>query len=714
MATPRRPYRLGVDIGGTFTDVMMIDEQTGQVHIGKVPSTPRDPSVGFLDATERILNQTQVVPERITYVVHATTVATNAIIEGKGAKTGFITTQGFRDLLEIQRQIRPVLYDVMFEKPRPLVPRYLAIEVPERLDARGNVLVPLDEEAVRRALRQLKEEEVESIAVCFLHAYINGAHERRAAEIILEEFPEVALSISSEVAPEFREYFRASTTVMNAVIQPPVKRYLQSIGKRLHDRELEAELLVMQSNGGVLTADAAADRPVFMVESGPAAGVIASTYLGSLLSREDVISFDMGGTTAKTGLIQEGQPRITKDYEVGEQAGESVGTGSGSGYPIKTPVIDLVEIGAGGGSIAWVDPGGVLRVGPHSAGADPGPVCYGRGGTEPTITDANVVLGRLDPRYFLGGEMALDVEAARRAIEERCMKPLGMDDVLEAANGIIEIANTAMMNALRLVSVQRGYDPRDFVLIAFGGAGPVHADRLATEMQMPLTIIPRSPGIFSAMGLLVTDLKHEYSLTYIHQTDRLDYDELTQLYDDLAGEGQATLEREGVPHAEMSFLRQVEMRYVGQSYELTLTVPPGELSKEAIARVVEQFNHEHDRAYGYSSPGEPTEFVNLRLTAMGNISKPEHEEVEPVGPDGTETALQDRRSVYFAEADGLVDCPIYTRHKLGSGAVLDGPAIVTEMDSTTVLHPDSRMRVDQYGNLLITPNQQDSILEDSG
>lgn len=358
MTAPRQTYRIGIDVGGTFTDVMLIDEQTGQVHIGKVPSTPHDPSVGFLNAMERILPQAQVAPERVAYVVHGTTVATNAIIEGKGAKTGFITTLGFRDILEIQRQIRPVLYDVMFEKPKPLVPRYLALEVPERLDARGDVLVPLDEEAVRRGVRQLKAEEVESIAVCLIHGYINGAHEQRIAEIVREEFPEVALSISSEVAPEFREYFRASTTVMNATVQPPVKRYLRSIEKRLHERGLEAELLVMQSNGGVLTSGATAEKPVFMVESGPAAGVVASTYLGGLVGREDVMSFDMGGTTAKAGLIQKGQPRITKDYEVGGQAGESIGAGSGSGYPIKTPVIDLVEVGAGGGSIAWVDPGG--------------------------------------------------------------------------------------------------------------------------------------------------------------------------------------------------------------------------------------------------------------------------------------------------------------------------------------------------------------------
>ncbi|MBI3980009.1 MAG: hydantoinase/oxoprolinase family protein [Chloroflexi bacterium] len=707
MTTDSRTYRLGVDIGGTFTDAMLIDEQTGEIRIGKVPSTPRDPSIGFLNATERMLRTAQVAPEAISYVVHGTTVATNAIIEGKGARTGFITTQGFRDILEIQRQIRPVLYDVMFDKPKPLVPRYLAHQVPERLDAFGNVLRPLDEEAVRQAARKLKAENVEAIAVCFLHSYVNGAHERRAAEIILEEFPEVVLSVSSEVAPEFREYFRASTTVINASVRPVVKRYLESIGARLRAQGLRAELLVMQSSGGVLTFATASEKPVFMVESGPAAGVIASTYLGGILGNKDVISFDMGGTTAKVGLIQNGQPRITKDYEVGATAKAGGGAGRGSGYPIRTPVIDLVEIGAGGGSIAWVDPGGVLRVGPHSAGAEPGPVCYGQGGTEPTITDANLVLGRLDPRYFLGGEMSLDVDAARRAIEEKCARPLGLD-VLAAANGIIEIANAAMINALRLISVQRGYDPREFVLVGFGGAGPVHANRLAAEMSIPRTIIPPAPGIFSAMGLLVTDLKHDYSVTRIRRTDKLDYPELTRSYDDMMAQGRAMLEREEVPAAEMSFHRQVDMRYVGQSYELTIPVPAGELSAESIARVVEQFHREHDRAYGYAAPAEPTEFVNLRLTAMGNINKPTLREIPPAGPEGAAPALHDRRPVYFAEADGFVDCPIYLRYKLGSGAVVEGPAIVEEMDSTTVLHPGFRATADRYGNLLITPNNKNS------
>jgi len=653
-----------------------------------------------MEAVRRMLRQAGVAPGDVAYVVHGTTIATNSIIEGKVAHTGFITTGGFRDMLEIARQIRPTLYDLQFEKPRPLVPRYLCFGVPERLDAQGRVLVPLDEAAVRRTAERLRQEGVESVAVCFLHSYVNPAHEKRVGEILREAFPEAMVSLSSEVAPEFREYFRASTTVINACIRPVVGRYLQSIEARLRERGLAAELLVMQSSGGVFTFAAASEKPVFMVESGPAAGVIAATYLGNVLGYRDIISFDMGGTTAKVGLIQDSTPQVTKDYEVGAAARTGVGASRGGGYPIRTPVIDLVEIGAGGGSIAWVDSGGVLRVGPQSAGADPGPVCYGKGGTDPTITDANLVLGRLNPDYFLGGEMELDVEAGWRAIKERCADPLGLD-VVAAAHGIVEIANAAMVNALRLISVQRGYDPRDFVLMAFGGAGPVHANRLAAETEIPTTVIPMSPGITCAMGLLVTDLKHDYSVTLIRRVDRLDPAEVQEAYQGLEEQGQATLRREGMRPEDMTFLRQVDMRYVGQSYELTVPLPGGRLRSTDIARVLDQFHLEHDRAYGYSAPGEPAEFVNLRLTATGKIAKPELREL---GQDGRDVASARKatRRVYFSEAGGYVDCPIYDRYGLDAGCVVEGPAVVEEIDSTTVIHPGYQALVDKFGNLLLT------------
>jgi N-methylhydantoinase A len=723
-------YRLGVDIGGTFTDVTLVDEASGALRIGKVPTTPQDPSLGFLEAVRRILREAGVAPSDVRFLVHATTVATNAIIQGATAPTGFLTTDGFRDLLEIQRQIRPSLYDLQFEKPKPLVPRYLCFGIPERLDYRGSVQLSLDEEAVRDAARRLRAEGVQSIAVCFLHAYLNPVHEQRVGEILREEFPEAFVSLSAEVAPEFREYYRASTTVINAALQPVVTRYLQSIEERLRADGLAADLLVMQSSGGVFSFAGARERPVFMVESGPAAGVIAATYLGTSLGYPDVISFDMGGTTAKAGLIQDGTPRVTKDYEVGATARSAIGGGRGSGYPLRTTVVDLVEIGAGGGSVAWVDSGGGLRVGPRSAGADPGPACYSKGGEEPTITDANLVLGRLNPDYFLGGELRLDPDRAYRAIEDRCAKPLGLD-VITAANGIVEIANLAMVNALRLVSVQRGYDPRQFVLVAFGGAGPVHANRLAQELQIPTTLIPLGPGITSALGLLVTDLKHDFSTTLIQRTDRLDLALVEAAFQRMAEPGRTQLSREGVRPEDMQFVRQVEMRYVGQGYELTIPLPAEPLTQDELANVVAAFHRAHDRAYGYAAPNEPTEFVNLRLTAIGKIEKLKLREWEgrphpqPLSQEG-EGSLGDRdsplppgrgvggegvplsdarktsRPVYFSESNGFIDCPIYDRYRLPVGGNVPGPAIVEEFDSTTVIHPGYNATVDLFGNLLVT------------
>jgi N-methylhydantoinase A len=708
MTAATETYRLGIDIGGTFTDAMLVNEQSGKVFIGKVPTTPSDPSIGFLAATERILAEAGIDASAIAYLIHATTIATNAIIENKGAKTAFITTWGFRDLLEIQRQVRPVLYDVMFDKTRPLVPRYLALEVPERLNEKGDVLVPLDENAVRRAARQLKSENVEAVALCFLHAYRNDVHEKRAGEILREELPDVAISLSSKVSPEFREYTRASTTVINASVRPIVKRYLDSIELRLRERGLASELLMMQSSGGVFSFGAASEKPVFMVESGPAAGVIAATHLGEMLGLRDIISFDMGGTTAKASLIQDGQPSITKDYAVGVKAASGVGAARSAGYPINTPVVDLVEIGAGGGSIAWVDPGGVLRVGPQSAGADPAPTCYGKGGTQPTVTDANLVLGRLDPDNFLGGEMKLDVEAAYRAIQEHCAAPLGLD-VVTAANGIVEIANAAMINALRLVSVQKGYDPRDFTMVAFGGAGPLHANRLAAEMKIPQMVVPPSPGIFSAMGLMVSDLTHDFSVTRICSVDHVDADEFRELYEGLRLQGHTALEPEKVAPEDMSFIYLADMRYVGQSYELAVTLPDGEFTPQVLQQTVEHFHNAHNRAYGFSARTEPVEFVNLRLTAKGRLVKPGARTLPVASPDSTAEAIDKWRPVYFEECGGYIDCPLYLRRKLGATALIEGPALIIEMDSITVLHPHFVATTDSYGYLWITPKTEKEL-----
>jgi N-methylhydantoinase A len=471
------------------------------------------------------------------------------------------------------------------------------------------------------------------------------------------------------------------------VIRPVVQRYLERIEQRLADAGVQAKLLVMQSSGGVFGSDAAARKPVFMVESGPAAGVIASAHLGATLGQPDLLSFDMGGTTAKVGLIQGGRPSVTKDYNVGGHAGAGIGGLSLSGYPVRTPVVDLVEIGAGGGSIAWVDSGGLLRVGPQSAGADPGPVCYRRGGVEPTVTDANVVLGRLNPAYFLGGEIGLDVEGARQAIEERCATPLGLT-VTEAANGIVEIANAAMVNALHLISVQRGYDPRDFVLVGFGGAGPVHANALARDAEMPTLLIPPSPGIFSATGLLTTDLKRDAALTIMQRLDEVDPALVESSFAELERAGAEELALEGLAGDQVEFVRQIDMRYVGQSYELT--VPAGD-------DLVERFHAEHDRTYGFAAPAEPIELVSLRLTSVGRIAKPPLRVLER----GGDPVPKERRPVFFAEAGDYVDCPIYDRYALAGGATFPGPAVVEEFDSTTVVHPGFTVTVDETANLII-------------
>jgi N-methylhydantoinase A len=679
--------RIAVDIGGTFTDATLIDEETGGVAIAKVLTTPADPSEGFMQAVDRALTEGEVETGEVGFVVHATTVATNAIIEGKIARSGFVTTDGFRDLLEIARQVRPTLYDTRFEKTKPLVPRDRAVVVRERLGPAGEVLLPLEDDSVREAAAILRREGVESVAVCLLHSYVNPVHEQRIGAILAEELPGIPVSLSAEVAPEFREYLRASTTVINAAIRPVVERYLERIEGRLADAGVRAKLLVMQSSGGVFSSEAARGRPVFMVESGPAAGVIASAHLGETLGRPDILSFDMGGTTAKVGLIQGGQPSVTKDYTVGGHAGAGIGGMSLSGYPVRTPVVDLVEIGAGGGSIAWVDSGGLLRVGPQSAGADPGPVCYRRGGVEPTVTDANLVLGRLNPDYFLGGEIGLDVDGARRAIEERCAKPLGLS-LTEAANGIVEIANAAMVNALHLISVQRGYDPRDFVLVGFGGAGPVHANALARDAEMPTLLVPRSPGIFSATGLLTTDLKRDAALTVMRRLDALDPDEAEATFAELEAAGREELEREGLAGEAIEFVRQLDVRYVGQSYELTIPAGDG---------LLERFHAEHDRTYGFSAPAEPVEVVSLRLTSVGRIAKPTLRAVDATGP----AEPKERRPVYFAEAGDFVDCPIYDRYALPAGTALPGPVVIEEFDSTTVVHPGFGVRVDEVGSLIV-------------
>ncbi|MBI3976912.1 MAG: hydantoinase/oxoprolinase family protein [Chloroflexi bacterium] len=696
------PWRIGVDVGGTFTDGILWNQQTGVLAAAKVLSTPDDPSRAFLAAVGRLLAEADVAPDQVGYVAHGTTVATNAVLEGKLAPTGLITTAGFRDVFEIARQVRADPYDVFAEKPKPLVPRHLCLEVRERMVAEGIALAPLVEEDVRAAAAIFREAGVHAIAVCLLHSYRNPAHERRVGEILRVELPNIPVSLSAELVAEFREFPRACTAAINAGLRPVVSDYLRRIEEALASTGLQAELRVMQSNGGVLAFDVAAERPVHILESGPAAGLMGAAYLGEHLSTPNLIAFDMGGTSAKLGLIRGGQPQMVSQFEVNGEANQAREWFTGaSGYPILTPAVDLVEIGAGGGSIAWVDSGGKLRVGPRSAGATPGPACYGLGGTDPTITDANLVLGRLNPDFFLGGEITLDVGAARRAVENIARR-VGLD-VVETALGIVEIANAAMVRAIRVISVQRGYDPRDFALVAFGGAGPLHAGALAAEMRIPRVVVQPRPGLASALGLLVTDLKHEYSVTRIERTDRTEVADLEQLLVELERQGRATLEREGVAPSAVQFARRLEMRYVGQSYQLTIPVPPACLEPAILADVVRAFNRAHEEAYGYAEPSEPTEIVNVRLTAIGPVEKPRPTPAPGAAGNGNGTAaaaIKATRPVFFKRV-GFVDTPVYDRYGMQAGQRFAGPAIVEERDSTVVVDAGWRGSVDGQGNLIL-------------
>lgn len=691
--------RFGIDVGGTFTDAVSVDEANGAVWIDKVPTTPADPSEGFLLCVQRLSKRLGLQAGNLLYIIHASTVATNAVVERKGGRGGLLVTRGFRDLLEIGRQIRYELYNLQTEKPRPLIPRERCIEIPERLNYRGEVLVPLDEDAVVRAMERLHGQHVESVAVCFLHAYQNPIHEQKAAEVIRKFYPGVWISLSSEVAPEIREYWRASTTVTNSYIAPIVAKYLGAVEEKLQSNEIRAEVQVMQSNGGVMTLETAKKRPVYMLESGPAAGVIAARYFAELAGHRNAISFDMGGTTAKMGLIVDGEVKMVSEFEAGGVCGSGTGVARGSGYPILAPVVDVVEVGAGGGSIAWIDSGGLIRVGPKSAGADPGPACYGRGGTEPTVADANLLLGRLNPNYFLGGEIPLYVEASREAIENHCARPLGLDLVLTAM-GIIDISNATMVDAMRLISVQRGHDPRDFCLVGLGGAGPMHANHLASELGIPTVVIPLSPGVASALGMLVSDLRHDYCMTQLQRLDSQQFEELNDRARDLRARGLADLAADGINRDRIVIKRYLDMRYVGQSWKLSIPVADSDLTAAEAPRLKEEFDLHHERSYGYCCPEEPVEIVNIGVLAIGGLPKLRLKEV-PHGGRSPEHAQKSIRRIYYHEASTFVETPVFDRYALRSGNVLVGPAVVEEIDATTIVHPGYTAEVISFGMLVL-------------
>lgn len=681
-------YRLSIDIGGTFTDLVMVNEETGEVSVAKVLSTPKDPSIGAFEGFRRILRENNVDPSQLVLVIHATTVVTNTVIERKGAVTGLITTKGFRDVLEIGRERRVTQYDFFEERLPPLVPRYLRKEVDERVAYNGEVVRPLNIEQVRAVLRELVGAGVQSIAVCFLHSYANPEHEKMVKELVKKEFPHVFVSLSSEVLPEWREYERMSTTVVNAYTQPKTESYLRNMDEGLKKEGFGGRLFIMSASGGIMSVEAAAEFPVRLLESGPAAGALAGAFIGRLIGARDVLSFDMGGTTAKCCLVERGEPKITTTFEVGGYRFKK-----GSGYPIKVPTVDLIEIGAGGGSIAHVEMG-LLKVGPQSAGADPGPACYGLGGTEPTVTDANLVLGYLNPDYFLGGEMKLYLDRAIKAIEEKVAKPLGIK-LIDAAWGIYEIVVSNMARAMRAVSVERGRDPSALTLVAFGGAGPLHAVRMAQQLKIRRVVIPTLAGVASAVGMLAADVKFDFVKTYVSRLDTVDWGRVRQLYSEMEAEGLKYLKMAGV--TEYEFVRSVDLRYAGQAYELNIKMPGKGLGPAMAKELEEEFVRTYMDYYGYTID-EPVEAVNWRLLAVGEVPKVRLKKIsaEPRDP------LKGVRKAYFSEYNEYVDVKVYDRYKMYPGVEIVGPAIIEERESTTIVVPGARATMDEYGNVVVT------------
>ena len=699
---PSGRWRAGIDIGGTFTDILLVDEVSGRLAVGKVLTTPDNPAAGVRTALETALDANGIAAAELGAVVHGTTLVTNALVERKGMPTALLITEGFRDTLLIGRAHRYDMYDVRLEKPEPLVPRRLSFGVPERVLADGTVYRPLDEAAVARLGDELRARGVRAVAVCLLHAYRHTEHERRVREILLARWPELRVSLSHEVVGELREYERASTTVANAYVQDIMDAYLSRLEGDLAELGHRGQLLIMLSSGAVATVETARRFPVRLIESGPAAGALAAAYLGRLMDRPNLLSFDMGGTTAKACLVENGRPTIASDFEVARLQRFM----KGSGLPIKASSVELIEIGAGGGSIARVDRFGLLKVGPDSAGAEPGPACYGQGGTEPTVTDADLLLGYLDPDFFLGGRMRLDLEAARRAVEEKLAGPLGLS-VERAAWTVHQVVNENMANAARVHAVERGRDARGFPLFAFGGAGPVHAYRVAEKLGVKEMIAPFGAGVGSTIGMLAAPLAFDFVRTAAARVDALDWALIGRLLGEMEREGHDILTRAGLASEQIGVDRAADMRLIGQAHEITVELPgpaPGAGDEERIAQAFEQT---YASLYGRTPPGVPIEVVSWRVRVSGpapelRLGGAGPTPAAPLPAGGPEAVgLKAERPAYFPELGGFHLTPVYDRYALTPGAEIAGPAIVEERESTVVIGPGSSARVDDYLNLIV-------------
>jgi N-methylhydantoinase A len=697
LATPKK-LSVGIDIGGTFTDVVVMGERRGIVAKYKVDTTPDGLENCFINGLEHASGR--LTPNEITRLLHATTVATNTILEGKGARTALLVTEGFRDVLEIARQRRPSLYDLLAEKAKPLVPRRLVFEVKERIGADGGIVIPLDDAELAHLPEIIRASRAESVVVALLFSYLNPVHELRIRDYLREKLPEHSIVASSDVIPEFREFERTSTAVLVGYLKPIFERYTGKLIDRLKERGYDPnKLLIMNSAGGLTSAEAAGERPHTLVESGPAAGVIAAAWLSRTMNEPYVISFDMGGTTAKASLIEAGQYRTTTEYEIGGGVHQSLAVRF-TGYPIKAPMIELTECSAGGGSIATPDGLGGLKVGPRSAGADPGPVCYDRGGEEPTVTDANLVLGRINPDYFVGGEAKLDRSRAIEAIRSKIAEPLGMS-VMDAAVGIVAIVNSHMIRILRVVSVSRGLDPRAFSLVAFGGAGPLHAADLAADLGLSKVIIPEAPGVFSALGLLWADLRADFSATARKNLNIENAADLQSILDRLDSEAAQWLANEKVQASRQLFVRSADMRYPLQNYEINVTLPSGPVDAIWLKRAADAFHAAHQRLYSYCDRGEQVQLVNLRVAAIGKTEHVKPSLIER-GSVSAKEAQKSERQVRFQESAVVHDCPIYERERLLAGNVVSGPAVIEQADSTILVPPSFKALVDPHGRLIMT------------
>lgn len=679
-------YMIGVDVGGTFTDFSVFNTKTGRLFHFKRSSTPADPSEAIVKGIESILHDNEIKPEEVSYLAHGTTVATNALIEKKGSKVALLTTKGFKDLMEIGWQKRPSLYDLLKQKPQSLIQPGMKFEVDERIIYDGSAKRSLDEEETAGVVRKIKEMGAESIAVCTIFSFINPSHEKKIKSIIEKEFPGVYVTISSELVPEFREFSRMSTTVLNAYLGPIMKKYVKNFEKTILDVGIKVSPYVTQSNGSIISIKETIECPIRTAVSGPSAGVIGATYVGSQCGVDKIITFDVGGTSADISLIENGIPTLSSERLV-------------EGYPARIPMIDIVTIGAGGGSVSYIDEGGVLKVGPRSAGANPGPACYGVGGVEPTVTDANIVLGKLNQKKILGGRMDVYPERAEKAIVDNICSKSGIG-LYEAANGIISVINSNMIRAIRVVSVERGYDVRDFSLMAFGGAGPLHACEVANELGIRSIIVAPSPGTLCSLGLLMADTKFDLSRSNIMLAKPENLKAINNIFNSMHDEGEGLLDKEKVDLSRRSYIRAIDARYEYQNYEITIAVPDCRITEEVLSEAIKAFHKEHNKSYGYYDESKSIQIVNYKLSAVGNIDKPEMHELPCDKNAPGPKAFEVRRVLFQGEQD-FIDCGVYNKSDMLPGSSVSGPAVIEQMDTTIVIPPKWAAYTDGYLNLRI-------------